>query len=142
IQRALGMARAVRTESQLADRLGQRVLSGEIGNRPIVRGRDPGNLYPHPMVGSAPEAARRPAMFAFAGENAKTADHAALSKAKEMESNGVDRNVIWKETGWGRGRDGKWIFEIKDPEPRERATYYPSSGGLNPIHQVYDWNYV
>lgn len=54
------------------------------------------------------------AMFALAGERAKTADRHALATAKAMELDGVDRDTIWRETGWGRGMDRKWRFEIDD----------------------------
>ena len=50
----------------------------------------------------------------FAGINALTADKEALAKAKAMIAQGVDPEDVWKETGWGRGADGKWRFEIDD----------------------------
>jgi hypothetical protein len=31
-----------------------------------------------------------------------------------MEADGVDADRIWRETGWGRGADGDWRFEIDD----------------------------
>ena len=55
-------------------------------------------------------------MFAFAGERAKTADLNALNLAKRMELDGIDRDDIWVKTGWGRGVDGKWRFEIDDSD--------------------------
>lgn len=53
-------------------------------------------------------------MFAFAGERAKTADQDKLRRARDMEDAGTDRTTIWQETGWFRGVDGKWRFEISD----------------------------
>jgi len=53
-------------------------------------------------------------MFAFAGERAKTADLEALAKAKKMTEDGKDRTDIWTSTGWFKGVDGKWRFEIDD----------------------------
>lgn len=50
----------------------------------------------------------------FGGKLAKTADHAALARAEQMAAQGVDRDTIWKDTGWGRGVDGQWRFEIDD----------------------------
>lgn len=50
----------------------------------------------------------------FAGINALTADREALAKAQEMIRQGVDPAKVWKDTGWGRGADGKWRFEIDD----------------------------
>ena len=54
----------------------------------------------------------------FAGENAKTADLAALDTAKKMASAGADQNQIIKETGWFQGPDEKWRFEIPDFKSR------------------------
>lgn len=50
----------------------------------------------------------------FGGRLAKTADHTALAKAEKMASEGVPREQIWKDTGWFKGVDGKWRFEIND----------------------------
>ena len=52
--------------------------------------------------------------FMFAGENAKNADKEALDTAKEMEKNGTDAETIRQKTGWFRGADGKWRWEIDD----------------------------
>lgn len=64
-------------------------------------------------------------MFAFAGERARTADLEALNRAKEMEAEGKDRTAIWRETGWFKGVDGKWRFEIDDSGVR---TLLPDTG--------------
>ena len=50
----------------------------------------------------------------FAGERSKTADFAALEQAREMLSRGMDAEAVRRETGWFRGMDGKWRFEIDD----------------------------
>ena len=52
--------------------------------------------------------------FMFAGENAQNADKEALNAAKEMEENGTDAETIRQKTGWFRGADGKWRWEIDD----------------------------
>ena len=52
--------------------------------------------------------------FMFAGENAKNADKEALNMAKEMEESGADAETIRQKTGWFRGADGKWRWEIDD----------------------------
>lgn len=52
--------------------------------------------------------------FSYAGEKAKNADKAALNTAKEMEKNGTDAETIRQRTGWFRGADGKWRWEIDD----------------------------
>lgn len=48
------------------------------------------------------------------GEMAKTADVARLSKAEELERQGKSREEIFDTTGWWKGKDGNWRFEIKD----------------------------
>ena len=50
----------------------------------------------------------------MAGENAKTAALDKLSQAKEMLEAGEIESDIYKKTGWLRGFDGKWRFEIPD----------------------------
>lgn len=52
----------------------------------------------------------------FAGSNALTADKAALKTAKNMADAGLSRDDIWRETGWFKGADGKWRFEIDDSQ--------------------------
>ena len=53
-------------------------------------------------------------LFAFAGERAKTADLDKLRFAQTMEGMGAAREDVWRETGWFRGVDGRWRFEIDD----------------------------
>lgn len=58
----------------------------------------------------------------FGGVNAKTADKVALRYAQHMERKGASREKIIKETGWWRGLDGKWRFEIDDSGADFRAS--------------------
>lgn len=50
----------------------------------------------------------------FAGVKANTSDKAALKAARAMEAKGADPRAIWSETGWFKGGDGLWRFEIDD----------------------------
>ena len=52
--------------------------------------------------------------FSFAGESALNADNKMLRKAKKMYDDFESSEDIRKETGWHRGADGKWRFEIDD----------------------------
>lgn len=54
--------------------------------------------------------------FSFAGESALNADNKMLRKAKEMYDDFESSEDIRKETGWHRGADGKWRFEIDDSQ--------------------------
>lgn len=53
-------------------------------------------------------------MGTFGGPLAKTADRAALSTAEMLAGKGASREAIWDKTGWFRGPDEKWRFEIPD----------------------------
>ena len=52
--------------------------------------------------------------YAFAGEKAETANKLTLENAKAMLEKGADSEKVRKETGWFKGYDGKWRFEIDD----------------------------
>lgn len=57
-----------------------------------------------------------PSLGIFAGPKAKGVDLKALKKAQTLEKAGTDRDVIWKETGWGRlGPAAEWVTEVRDP---------------------------
>lgn len=56
--------------------------------------------------------------YSFAGSNAKTANVGALQKAEELEQSGVSAEEIRKVTGWSRGLDNKWKFEIDDSKAK------------------------
>lgn len=54
--------------------------------------------------------------LSYVGERAVTADMERLRQAREMQRRGADNESIRKETGWFRGMDGKWRFEIDDSQ--------------------------
>lgn len=54
--------------------------------------------------------------YSMGGLKAETADKSALEKAMEFEKDGTDSEKIRKETGWFKGYDGKWRFEIDNSE--------------------------
>lgn len=59
----------------------------------------------------------------FAGPAAKTANKLTLKQAQEMAAKGADNEAIRKATGWFRGPDEMWRFEIPD----EGARYLPAA---------------
>ncbi len=59
----------------------------------------------------------------FAGIGAKTADKAALAQAEKMAAKGADPKAIWRDTGWFKGGDGKWRFEIDDSGAALKRSY-------------------
>ncbi len=52
--------------------------------------------------------------FSFAGGKAKTANYTRLDEAIRLESEGLSSEEIRQQTGWFRGYDNKWRFEIDD----------------------------
>lgn len=62
------------------------------------------------------KAAQADNRYSYAGRAAKTADTGRLAQAEEMEKQGRSNEEIRQETGWFRGRDGKWRFEIDDSQ--------------------------
>lgn len=97
------------------------------------------------MTGGVP-AAEKGALGIFGGRLAQSADLNALNKAQKMDLIGHPRSEIWDQTGWFKGADGKWRFEIPDrnatinsslPEA-ERATDL-SEEGVAPELQHGTW---
>ena len=56
--------------------------------------------------------------YSFGGTKAETANITQLSRAKEMELNGEKTETIRPKTGWSRGLDNKWKFEIDDSKAK------------------------
>jgi len=52
----------------------------------------------------------------FLGPLARMADHSALAVAKKMDASGINPQKIWNDTGWGKGSNGAWKFEISDAD--------------------------
>lgn len=50
----------------------------------------------------------------FLGPSALNAPLGRLEAAKELDDFGATRDEIWRETGWFKGVDDKWRFEIDD----------------------------
>lgn len=69
----------------------------------------------------APDVLGPDTLAQLAGERAKTADVATFSEARQMEAEGASSSDIWLATGWARGFDKKWRFEISDTEAQVRS---------------------
>jgi len=59
----------------------------------------------------APDSSSR---FSFAGQQSATADQFQLTRAKQLLSDGANANAVRQQTGWFKGVDGKWRYEIDD----------------------------
>jgi len=66
--------------------------------------------FPDPELGSS---AFTTGMFL--NQKSNNADMAALDRAQIAESNGVNREAIYKDTGWFRFSD-EWLYEISDKD--------------------------
>ena len=84
------------------------------GTREQRRLIDAQNLYEKALRQAETGRQGRGTQLLYAGENARTADLDALTRAAQMETDGADARTIRRETGWFRGMDGKWRFEIDD----------------------------
>lgn len=54
--------------------------------------------------------------YSFAGRGASTADRSALQQAETLALQGVDNETIRQQTGWYKGMDGQWRYEIDDSQ--------------------------
>jgi hypothetical protein len=58
------------------------------------------------------------ALEQFGGVRAQTAPLLALARARQLEANGISPSTVWLATGWARGADTQWRFEISDYDLR------------------------
>lgn len=56
--------------------------------------------------------------FSYGGPKSKTANISLLDQAIQMENSGKDSEAIRQKTGWFRGVDGMWRFELDDSKMR------------------------
>lgn len=101
------------------------VARAQLGERDV--GRRTADLATA-LIGAGAPAAETGAAGIFGGKLAKTADQVMLTKAQELASAGAARDEIWKQTGWFRGPDQKWRFEIPDNEAVFRSARMPTAG--------------
>lgn len=66
-------------------------------------------------------------LYQFAGPAANTADQRSLDTAQQRLAAGEDAETVRKETGWFKGVDGKWRFEIDDSGAKLKKPY-PTKG--------------
>lgn len=82
--------------------------------------REAEKLYAKALREATAETGRGTQML-FAGVNARTANMQTLARAEALEARGIAAEDIRRETGWFRGMDGKWRFEIDDSGMEYRA---------------------
>lgn len=92
------------------------VLSGKVqagSIQEIERATDLAGLM---VAGPAPIASKMAdgTLGSFAGVTSKTLDKTKLYQANEMELNKHSADAIWQETGFFKGADNRWKYEIPD----------------------------
>lgn len=68
-------------------------------------------------VGTSAKAAKEAgpnALGMFLGFKSHGADLGKLAKASSLQSKGATREEIWEATGWWKGKDDQWRYEISD----------------------------
>jgi hypothetical protein len=77
-----------------------------------------------------PGGALRDAQFnQFAGGQSRTADTHALATAQQRLDAGEDAETVRKDTGWFKGADGKWRYEISDKDAQLKPAMLQSLAG-------------
>lgn len=72
----------------------------------------------------------------FLGEWARTADKGRLAQAQALEAKGAPREQILNSTGWFKGPEGKWRFEIDDRPARLDMDALPQGKS---VFEIADW---
>lgn len=68
--------------------------------------------------------------YSFAGRTAETADQHSLIRAQRMLAQGEDTETVRQETGWFKGPDDKWRFEIADRDATINAEAFKKDGNV------------
>lgn len=66
------------------------------------------------MAGSMPFPVPENSLRVFGGVKSKTADLNALEQARLLERDNATAQEIWDKTGWFKGADNQWRYEIPD----------------------------
>jgi hypothetical protein len=118
------------------------VLSGKVQpNSPqeIERAADLAGLM---VGGPAPVAAKMAdgTLGSFAGVKSKLLDKNALAEAQVLTSNGVHPTEVYQKTGFFKGADTRWRFEIPDNNSQLKMDNFVSEGDAirpkNPLNDV------
>ena len=78
------------------------------------------------------------ALHQLAGSAANISDDLRVKvlKAFDMEGSGKSKSEIWRDTGWERGSDGKWRYEIPDNSVLKDDAYFV---GAKKLPEVLDF---
>lgn len=73
-----------------------------------------------------------------AGIHARTANRGLLNEAQAMAAEGKMQREIYEKTGWRRGADGKWRFEIPDNLDKIDIKKLQSTKQFFTLGEIYD----
>lgn len=94
------------------NREAESALSQSAPEAPVQAVSEPENVRLRAV--DEPKGRGPPERFSYAGRDARNADLEALHEAERYEMQNVDAETIRQKTGWFRGADGKWRWEIDD----------------------------
>lgn len=77
-------------------------------------------------------------LYSFLGPRSSGADLEALSRARDLSARRRSPEEIWEQTGWFKGADGNWRYEIDDSSAVLRQ---PAANALNSNGPGYQTNY-
>ncbi len=110
------------------------VLAGKVEPDSIQAIERAADLAGVMVAGPAPVASKMAegTLGSFAGVTSKTLDKTKLYKAQNMELDAVHPDDIWTQTGFFRGADNRWRYEIPDQNMKlklENMDYREASPG-------------
>jgi hypothetical protein len=82
------------------------------------------------------------ALGMFAGGMARGADleiNGAYDTARQLANKGADRNAIMDTTGWFKGRDNKWRYEISDDAAKLKLDKFNTTTGFSEPYYSVPW---
>lgn len=72
--------------------------------------------------------------YSYAGRGSENANRSLLHEAQEMEFDEVDPETIRQQTGWFRGMDGEWRYEIDDSQAEYKSVPVAQATKLKHIY--------
>jgi hypothetical protein len=74
------------------------------------------------------------------GPRAENIDRDQYNKAQRLEQSGKSRDEIWKDTGWYKGKDGLWRFEIDDSTAELKPNVFEDSQQAKGSNEIQEYN--
>ena len=109
-----------------------------VGQNVNIAGKPFSEIIKDVSDGAMPQTGRR--QYSFAGPSAKTANSQTLAEAKALDEAGAANETIRQQTGWFKGMDGEWRFEVDDSGSRisENVSNYMTLGELLQDAEIFE----